>query len=466
MEFNGPGNFGQRLVSLLRGNKFAKWILMLGISGVIIAAVAIGLKTEPSKQKAFSGSPESHQHGAQMSLEKKYDAGHYMCPMHPSVRQEGAGKCPICKMDLIFVPPADQAVVDKNSDIISNISLGERARKLAQVNSTVVETRLLTKEIQASGRVEVSKEKQARVSASFPDGRIEKLFVNYEGAAVKKGAPLMEIYSPLLITTQREYILAREGLHDVKDSPFPETLRSARSLVKMTEKRLKQWGVTTAQIKKLARTGKTQERVVYHSPITGIAMKVNAVEGNYYKEGDVCFELVDLSVIWVHLDIFENELAWIKSGLDVKVNVPAYPHMEFSGKIIFIEPFLNPQTRSIKVRVELPNPEQKLLPGMLAEALIFVKSPKEVLAVPEASVITTGKRAVVYLVEGEGKYTGREVKLGMKAEGWYEVVKGLNEFDEVVTHASFLIDSQSRLNGSNMSEQYQNATQVETDAGK
>lgn len=411
---------------------------------------------------------------------------YWTCGMHPSVRSDKPGKCPICNMDLVPVYK-EEDVVEEGGAV--SLKLSSRAVKLASVKTFEVAYLPLSKEIRAVGKIDYDERKQAYVASRIP-GRIDKLFVDFTGITVKKGAPLVWLYSPSLVSTQEEYLLALETLEKIKDSHIEEVVLNARSLVESAKKRLLLWGITGGQIKELEERNAPQTHLTIYSPLSGTVIKKTALEGKYVKEGENIYFIADLRELWMIADIYEYEISWIKIGQQVEMTSTAYPGEVFNGKISFINPYIDERTRSVKIRVDVPNPEGRLKPGMYVDALIkapisggeesyytcpmhpevISKNPGEcpecgmflqkvegglVLTVPKSAVLDVGTRKIVYIDRGEGKYEPREVKVGPEAEfvvdgkkqRFFPVLKGLAEGDKVVTRANFLIDSQTQLTG-------------------
>ncbi|MFH1008927.1 MAG: efflux RND transporter periplasmic adaptor subunit, partial [Candidatus Latescibacterota bacterium] len=359
------------------------------------------------------------------------------------VRAEGPGKCPICAMTLIPVYEQGEGGGSASDSGPVKIKLTPREVQLSDIRTDVVAFRSLNKNIRAVGKVMYDERKLAHVAAWVP-GRVDRLFVNFTGAVVKKGQPLLEIYSPDLVTTQEEYLLSLETLDKVANSRIPETVYGARSLVQASRKRLLLWGISEQQIEKLEQDRKAQTHMTLYAPMGGVVTQKMVKEGMYVKEGQVFFDIADLSAVWVMADIYESELSWIENGQMAAVSVEAYPGETFMGRITFIDPVLNTKTRSVGVRIEAPNEKHLLKPGMFADVNVRVPTGR-ILAVPKAAILDTGPRKVAYLDQGEGQFVGVEVKIGREAEGFFPVLSGLSEGDRVVTAANFLIDSQTQL---------------------
>lgn len=390
-----------------------------------------------------------------VKAEGQQDVLYWTCGMHPSVRvspneySRGRTKCPICNMDLVPVRKGKE----REAEGVVSLTLSERAKRLASVRTFQVTYLPLEKVIRAVGKIDYDERRLAYVASWIP-GRIDKLFVNFTGVKVKKGDPLLWIYSPNLVTAQQEYLLALETFEKVKTSHIQEVVDNARSLIESAKKRLILWGVTEEQIKELKQRGSVETHLTIYSPISGTVIRKTALEGKYVKEGEEIFCIADLSIVWMLADIYEEDLSLIRLGQKVKITSTAFPGEVFEGRISFINPYLNEKTRTVKIRVDVPNPEEKLKPGMYVNALIKVPLGL-VLAVPKSAVLDVGMRKLVYLDKGEGRYEARQVKVGLEAEArvgdkrlsFFPVIEGLAEGERVVTRANFLIDSQTQLTG-------------------
>ncbi|MFQ5965066.1 MAG: efflux RND transporter periplasmic adaptor subunit, partial [Candidatus Scalinduaceae bacterium] len=290
----------------------------------------------------------------------------WTCSMHPQIKQAEPGRCPICGMDL--VPMREEAGGGEEA----SLRLGERARHLASVQTTPVEYRKLAKSIYTVGKINYDESRIAHVTA-WVSGRTDKLYVNFTGTIVKKGEHLVYMYSPDLLSTQEEYLLAYSGIEQLKQSPVPEIISSSRTLLENTKQRLLLWGITEEQINELEKTKKPQTHLTIHAPIGGTIINKYAFEGMYYKTGDMLFTIADLSRVWLYLDIYEYDIPWIRYGQDIEVITESYPGEVFHGTVVFIDPFLNEMTRTVKVRVNMDNREGKLKPGMYVNARFKVK---------------------------------------------------------------------------------------------
>ncbi len=336
-----------------------------------------------------------------------------------------------------------------NQNATASVRLTREDEQMIGVEVSPVTYRAMVKEIDAVGRIDYDERKIAFVSSRIA-GRLDKLYVNFTGTRVAKGEPLALVYSPDLASTRQEYLLAAETLERIKASGIKEVVESASSLVEATRTRLLLWGVTENQIAQLQSGGRKPFEMTIYSPIGGTVIDKMAFEGKYVAEGEALYKVADLSTVWMQGDIYEYELPWIKLGQPVEITAPSYPGTTFRGKVSFIDPMLNAQTRTVRVRVDIPNRDARLKPQMFVSAKLRASLGEKTLAVPKSSVLDTGLRQIVYVARGNGLYEGRQVTLGPEAGGYYPVIKGLAEGDRVVTAGNFLIDSQAQLTGPGM----------------
>lgn len=316
-------------------------------------------------------------------------------------------------------------------------------QQLIGVTTGTAEKRPLTTTVRAVGRVEYDEQRIAHVNLRI-SGWVEELFVDYTGQFVRKGEPLLTLYSPDLVATQDEFLLALRNLDRLKDSPIPEAREQAEQLLESARARLRLWTLTDQQIDELARRGKPNTSVTLFSPIAGYVIEKNVFKGMYVDPERTLYSIADLSKVWMNAEIYEFEMPFVKVGQRAQATFTAYPGETFHGRVSYIYPYLNQETRTVKVRLEFPNPTLRLKPEMYGSVSIAIDRGAR-LAVPETAVLDSGTRQLVFLVRGEGLFEPREVKLGPKIGTYYEVLEGLTEGDRVVTSGTFLIDSESKL---------------------
>lgn len=316
--------------------------------------------------------------------------------------------------------------------------------QLLGVRTEPAESRELRRTVQAVGTVQANERLLYRVAPRF-EGWIEKLYVNTTGESVARGQPLMEVYSPDLVTAQEEYLIALRGVKDLKDSG-PEAQAVMQRLAEGVLRRLRNWEISEQELQVLQQEGKPRRLLTYRSAANGVVLQKPSVQGMRFMPGEVLFEIADLSSVWVLADIFEQDIGQVRVGQEAKLQIVAYPDQAFSGKVVFIYPTIDPQTRTLQVRIELANPGALLKPAMFAHVeLIALHAPDKTLAVPESAVLDSGTRQVVLVRRGEGLFEPRTVKLGMRADGYIAVSEGLKAGEEVVVRANFLIDAESNL---------------------
>jgi Cu(I)/Ag(I) efflux system membrane fusion protein len=325
----------------------------------------------------------------------------------------------------------------------TTVKISPEKQQLIGVKTAPAETMQLQKIIRAVGIIEHDQTKEVHVHTKV-SGLIEQLFVTYDGQHVKKGEPIYSIYSPDLVSTQEEYFLAVKNEDRLKTSSLPEIRSAAKALLEATKRRLLLWDVSEKEINEIEKMGKPKRAVTFYAPITGVTVEKHAIVGEWFDVGGDLYHFVDLTNVWVVANVYEYELALVEIGQEAKVQFSYLPGEIFNGKITFMDPHLDMKTRTAKVRIELPNTEHRLQPGMFANVNVEVAL-GEKLAIPESAVLDTGTRKIIFLDRGEGKFEPREVRLGQKAEGYYEVLSGLTQGDKVVTSGNFLIDSESQL---------------------
>ena len=330
---------------------------------------------------------------------------------------------------------------EASSQAFAMVTSGKQ--QLIGVKTAVVEKHALDTTIRAVGRVDYDEQRITHVNLRI-SGWVEKLFVDYTGQVVHKGQPLFTVYSPELLSTQDEYLLALRTQQKLKDSPLPDVHEQAEELVQASRERLRLWMVSDQQLNELARRGKADSSLTIASQHTGYVIDKNVFKGMFVEPQTRLYTIADLSTVWMNADIYEYEVPFIKVGQTGKVTFTAYPGQPFYGRVSFIYPYLNPESRTVKVRLELPNPEMHLKPEMYGDVEIHINRGYQV-AIPDQAVLDSGTRKMVFLVRGKGLFEPREVKVGSKIGSLYEVQEGLEVGDRIVTSGNFLVDSESKL---------------------
>ncbi len=336
-------------------------------------------------------------------------------------------------------PPAGHA-----PPLADNVmTIGPTRLQSIGVRFGVAERRPLERTVRTVGRVEIDERRLAHVNIKI-EGWIDELYVNYTGERVARGQLLFTVYSPELVATQREYLLALRSQRTLGRSEFPEVAAGAQSLLEVTRQRLQLWDIPEHQIRDLERTGTVLRTLHIHSPITGTVINKVALAGMHVNPGDELYTIADLSRVWILADIYEYELPLMKIGQHATVSLSYDPGTVFEGRVAFIYPTVDPQTRTAKVRFEIGNPGELLKPGMYATVELRIPLGTR-LVIPREAVLDSGERQVVFISHRGGVLEWRTVQLGLRVGDWVEVLEGVQAGEQIVTSANFLIDSESRL---------------------
>ena len=395
----------------------------------------------------------SGEHQFQPVPGKQGKVEYWTCTMHPAVRRKAPGKCPLCSMDLVPVKKESARVStgqpeDPTADALrahSTFLVDPRRQQLMNVQITSVETRPLEKLIRTVAILKLDETRIRHVHAKIK-GWIDQVFVSFNHQHVKEGDPLFSIYSPELVSTQEEYLLALKTAEELSDSPFKHVFEGGRSLLQATRRRLQFFDINEEQIRRLQETGQVQKHLILYSPSTGHVVKRNAYPNMYVTPDSEIYTIVDHTHIWAQVKIYETDIPYVHEGQRALMATVAYPGEVFHGKVTYVYPHLNEKTRTMNVRLEFPNPGLKLKPEMYADVQIKVPL-GEHLVVPESAVLRTGTRDLVFVDLSGGNMQLRRIELGVQAGGLYQVLGGLEEGERVVTAANFLIDAESKVQG-------------------
>ena len=318
----------------------------------------------------------------------------------------------------------------------------EKVQKLG-VRTEPAALRELARQVRAAGRVEIDERRLHNVAPKF-EGWVERLHVNATGQPVARGQPLFEVYSPELVSAQREYVVAAKGVAALKDASA-EMQAGMRQLADASLVRLRNWDISEEQIKALAGGGEARRTLSFRSPVGGVVLEKKAVAGMRFMPGEMLYQIADVSAVWVLADVFERDIAQVKVGQKVRLAINAYPEKSFTGTVAYIYPMLKAETRTVPVRIELANPGGLLKPAMYASVELAVGARDRVLTVPVSAVIDSGTRQIVLVEKGRGRFEPREVKLGARSDEFVEIREGLKDGEPVVVAANFLIDAESNL---------------------
>ncbi|MFH0962910.1 MAG: efflux RND transporter periplasmic adaptor subunit [Planctomycetota bacterium] len=468
--------------------KRPRYLRLILLAALLVAAIVAG-----HRLALRSAAPAPASRPAETASDRHIR--YWTCSMHPQINQPREGKCPICFMDL--VPVYETELGGKTEGPVLVLSDAERA--LAEIETSPVEYRPLSVTVRMVGKIDVDETRLSHVAAWVP-GRIDRLYVNYVGVRVAKGDHLTYVYSPDLRTAQEEFLIAFRRWRNAVQANNPDEAADALSVKEATRKKLELWGILPGQIEALQSTGRSDDHMTIYAPIGGTVIAREAFEGQYVQAGDRLFTIADLSAVWALLDAYEIDIPWVRYGQTVTFESDAFPGETFHGRVAFIQPVLDEMTRTVKVRVNIPNPGERLKPGMFVRARIEVAldeagrvrepdlagkwmcpmhpeivkdspgacdicemplvdtaslgfGPPEaparmVPSIPITAPLLTGERAVVYVEERSDKgvsYVGREITLGPRAGDYYLVLSGLKEGERVVTRGNFKIDASLQI---------------------
>ncbi len=400
-----------------------KTIVIIAIAGIVIVA---GILTVRGSLPFISGGVTS---GHADHADEKGNKTLYTCGMHPQIIQDHPGNCPICGMNL--TPIRDGGPGGSDGMTSSGITIDPAVVQNMGVRAAVVVRAPISRVIRATGKIEYDEQKLSIVSGKV-GGWIEKVYHQKAGAFVKKGEPLYEIYSPELVSAQREYLLSLNS--------GSETIRNA------ARKRLEFWDVPAGEISRLKNSGSVSRTITIAAPRSGFITELQAVDGQSVMMGATLFKIADISTVWVNASIYEDEAPLVKDGMNAEVSLDYLPGKTFSGVVDYVYPFLDETTRTLTVRVVFPNPENELKPGMFATVKIESKVSDDAIVVPLEAVIDSGERKIAFVAKGKGKFEPREIVTGAEDDkGRIHVISGLEPGETVVVSGQFLFDSESRL---------------------
>lgn len=403
---------------------------------IVVLAIAggywLGSRSTSHGEAAATASAEGAAKGARKVLFYRNPMG--LPDTSPVPKKDPMG------MDYIPVYEGEQ---EEESVSTNQIKIStEKVQKLG-VRTEPAQLQSLDKVVRAAGRIEPDERRLYAISPKF-EGYVERLHVSITGQAIGKGQPLFEVYSPELVSAQREYAIAAQGVESLKGAG-DQAQESMRQLAESSLLRLRNWDISDEQIKALAKSGEARRTLTYRSPVTGIVTEKKAVQGMRFMPGETLYQIADLSSVWVIADVFEQDIGLLKTGAKAQISINAYPDKRFEGTITYVYPTLKADTRTVQVRIELANPGRLLKPGMFAQLELPVGAHSKVVTIPNSAVIDSGTRRIVLVEMGEGRFEPREVRLGQRSDTQVEVLEGVKEGEAVVVAANFLIDAESNL---------------------
>jgi RND family efflux transporter MFP subunit len=413
----------------------------IAIGGLIVAALAAGGGYWMGNRGASGGHAGAQVAAApaESGAKKERKLLYYRNPMGLPDTSPVPKKDPM-GMDYIpvFEGEEDAEPASANQIKIST----EKIQKLG-VRTEAASMKAIDKVVRAAGRIEPDERRTYTIAPKF-EGYVERLHVNTTGQSVGKGQPLFEVYSPELVSAQREYAIAAQGVQSLKEAGS-DAQAGMKQLADSSLLRLKNWDISEEQIRMLAKTGEAKRTMTFRSPVSGIVTEKKALQGMRFMPGDTLYQIADLSSVWVLADVFEQDIGLVKPGAKAKVTINAYPGQVFDGDITYVYPTLKADTRTAQVRIELPNRGLLLKPGMFAQVELGVAGRGNTVTVPVSAVIDSGTRRIVLVQATEGRFEPREVKLGARSENLVEVLDGVKDGEQVVVAANFLIDAESNL---------------------
>jgi Cu(I)/Ag(I) efflux system membrane fusion protein len=468
-------------------------------AGTVVLALLVGAGGGVGTVALTSRHPDhDHDHAPEKTgaaqAEKKT---RYTCPMHPTIVQDHPGDCPICGMKLVplqaTADPGAEAAKQPASkgerkiafyrspmdpkqtsptprkdemgmdylpvyqdetgagaapvDGLATVNIDPMRQQLIGLQSVAVTQGEVGTTLRTVGRVQVDPTAVRRINVKV-EGFVERIWIDFVGQPVKRGQALFSLYSPELVSAQSEYLLARKTRARLAaGSGSGSAQEDGESLVSAARQKLRLWDVPQAEVDRLERTGEVSRTVTFVSPISGVVTAKNVVEGARIGPSEIPYEVTDLGHVWVMADAYESDLGRVHVGMSARLTLTSYPNQLFTGRVDFIDPVLDPKTRTVKVHLHFANAEGKLKPEMFGEVTLQGR-PRQGLIIPADAVIQTGTRQVVFVDLGEGKLQPREVQLGVHSGDTVEVRSGLAQGEKVVTRANFLIDSESRLRAS------------------
>ena len=405
--------------------KIAIPLIILALTGFTVGGYLAGrhMHDFPSEKATVAENDEAHQ---------------WTCSMHPFIIRDQPGLCPICAMDLVPIQKG-------GSGEGSGISIDPATSQNMGVRIASVARQDISRSIKTVGTVTADESRQSSINSKV-EGWIEKLYVDQTGKPVAKGAPLLEIYSPDLVSAQQEYLLALRNSERLAENPYPEIAAGAQRLRDAARTRLKYWDISERQIRVLEQSGEPRKSLTLYSPSNGIVMMKNALPGMRVMPGEELLQITDLSRIWVDVQLYEYQLAAVQVGQVAEIILPYSTGKVLRGKLAYIYPTLSAETRTARARIELANPGLELKPEMYVDVRIDGARRPAALVIPTEAILDSGTQQTVFVALGEGRFEPRIVRTGVKDDGGnIEILDGLQEGEQVVISAQFMLDSESRL---------------------
>lgn len=429
------------------------WVIAAALFGAGVSWYGAGVAVRAGWRVATRAAPAAQGHAAHELPTRSAAASapakpgerrvlYWYDPMHPAYRADKPGTAPDCGMEL--VPKyADEAEAMKDMSP-GTVLISPAKQQLIGVRTAVVARQRVQRTIRTVGKVSFDETRVSHIHTKVT-GYIEDVFVDFVGKAVKKGDPLFTIYSPELVSTQQEYLIALRGQKYLSEAPYPELSHGAESLLRAARERLRLWDVTDEELQVLEQEGRVKRALTMYSPASGIVTERAAFQHGRYATPEMdLYTIVDLSTAWVLADIYEYEVPYVQVGQTATMRLSYAPGKSYVGKISYINPTIDPKTRTAKARLEFPNPDFELKPEMFADVELAIDYGTQVV-VPQEAVLDAGTEQVVFVAQGEGYFEPRKIQTSAKVDDRVIVLGGLRPGETIVTSGNFLIDSESRL---------------------
>ncbi|MBL8171895.1 MAG: efflux RND transporter periplasmic adaptor subunit, partial [Acidobacteria bacterium] len=440
VELKKPGD-GESARRPKKRRSATRWVALLLVVGLAVigytqrARVQSFFQAKTADEMTSVGDHSAAEHKPQLKVLYWQD------PMHPAYKSDKPGKAPDCGMDLV-------PVYEEGAGMQSNLPEGAfkisaEKQQLIGVQYGAADYKLVAKTLRTVGRMAYDETKIVRIHPKF-EGWIEKVWVDFTGKLVEQGQPLISIYSPELLQTQQEFLLARRGREELAESTFRGAINASESLYQAARKRLELWDINEAQIAELEKSGNPTKTLTLYAPTNGFVLARNAFLKQRVTPETELYSIADLSTIWVLADIYEYEAPEVKLGQTVNITLSYYPGRVYRGKVTYVYPQLDSTTRTLKVRIEVPNPDFALKPDMYANAEVKIDYGRR-LVVPQEAVLDSGSEQTIFIAHEGGYFEPRKVQLGAKVDNNFIILGGLKAGERVVTSANFLVDSESKL---------------------
>jgi len=426
-----------RVMAVVSTGILAMLFVVVYLYRVPIASWVLAASQERASE-ASGGHAGHGQMAGSKAAERKvlywYDA------MNPGRHYDKPGKAPD-GMDLVPMYAESSGAMSEMPP--GTVMISPTKQQLIGVRTDTVKRESVNRTIRAVAQVQIDETKIARIHVKIP-GWVDQIYVDFVGKLVRKGQPLFSFYSPDLVSTQQEYLIALRAQNDLGTSPFPEVSKGSETLLQATRERLRLWDISDDQLKKLDETGQASRDITMYSPVDGFVTKREVYEKMYLQPETELYELVDLSTVWVNAEIYEFEVPYVKVDQPVTMSLSYFPGRTYTGKVAYIYPTVDPTTRTVKVRLEFSNPDFDLKPDMFAEAQLNISYGTQIF-VPQEALLDAGTEQIVFVALGDGYFEPRKVQLGARLDGRIIVLFGVKPGEKIVTSGNFLIDSESRL---------------------